>query len=495
MSKKIPFTAVSPESVGVSSRWILDMLDAFDVRNMNMHSFLMIRHGKILAEGYWKPFSKNLTHRMYSITKTFAATAVGLLVDDGRISLDDKIADYFPDMVPADVHPWTAKATIRNLLCMSSQRIRTSYGSLEYPNWTESFFVAPPEKEPGTCFHYDTSASHTLTALVERITGKSLTAFLQERIFSEIGFSGTNWCLTAPEGVCWGGSAMLATPRDLARLALLYLNDGNWNGKQLLSEQWCREATSKQIDNGDEQDGATHGYGYGYQIWRARGNTFAFVGMGDQFAICSREHDAVFVCTADHQDNRVEYRLGLFEEVFTHFFDKLDAEELPEDPAAYLALRRRCENLIPLPVPGAMTSNTMKKVDGVRYELDENPMGIKSFVLNFDNAAQEVRFDYDTVRGEKSLTYRFGGRMDQDFPEEHYWGVCMTVPVNRCYTCQTGAAWDGETLVLKAWITDMYFGTTTARFTFTEDGVKLVMTKAAEWFLDEYNGEACGKKA
>ena len=160
-----------------------------------MHSILLLRHDKLVAEGYFAPCSADSLHRMFSICKTLNAIAIGILAADGKLKLSDAIAGYFPDKLPEQVHPWIASMTIRDLLMMRTCHASTTYKHDIKKEWVESFFTTPPSHKPGTVFHYDTSASHVLCALVERLSGKPLLDFLRERIFDAIGWSKASYVL------------------------------------------------------------------------------------------------------------------------------------------------------------------------------------------------------------------------------------------------------------------------------------------------------------
>jgi len=475
-----------PEEVGVSPTWVSDYIRTLNDKRKMCHSFLMIRHGKVFAEGYWAPFHKDFMHRMYSVSKSFVSGAIGMLQDEGKLRITDRIADYFPDKLPEEVDPLVMEMTIRDMLMMASCHMGTTYtqNGLEQNDWLATFFNPPikPNHRAGTEFHYDTSATYTLCALVERLTGKTLLEYLQEKVLSEIGFSEDAWCIESPEGHSWGGSGILCTPRDLARYALLFAGGGKLNGKQYLSEAYVKEATSKQIDNGS--------YGYGYQIWRQRGNSYAFVGMGTQYALVCPDKDFVFVCTSDGQGDPDTY-LGIPDLIFDTVIDKIADDVLPQDDAAYGELTSLIGSLrVSVPF-GEKDSPLMKSVDGVTYKLDENPMGMKDFTLRFTEDGGSVL--YRTDRGDKVFHFGRGEYRDTELPEIKYFGKRISVPANHGYRCLNTGVWvSPDTFLLRTFVIDAYFGNMSAVFTFGEGEVKLAISKTAEWFLDEYVGVARG---
>lgn len=482
-----------PEEVGVHPQWVADYVNEMNRRGKMCHSFLMMRHGKVFAEGYWKPFHKDWLHRMYSVSKTFVSAAVGMLIDEGKLSLDDRIVDYFPDQLPENVHPYIADMTIRDMLMMATCHRYNTYRG-EDMNWLRTFFEphAEPDHPAGTEFRYDTSGTYTLDVLVERIAGKDFLTYLKDKALRELGFSEDAWCVEAPEGHLWGGSGVECTTRDLARFALIFMGMGEVGGKRYLSEEYVRAAASKQIDNAAAvADREVSGHGYGYQIWRQWHNSYVFLGMGGQLAICIPDRDFVFCCTSDMQGDADGYDVPINRVLWETVMDKLSDASLPYDDGAYAELNRLLDSL-EVSVPfGELDSPMAEKIGGVRYILGENPMGIRSFEIRFTEDGGEVC--YHTDRGDKRFPFGVGRYEDTHFPETHYSGRRINEPLGREYRCLNAAVWKAENrLLVRTYVIDDYFGNMAAEFTFDGDRVHLSMTKTAEWFLDEYAGTADG---
>lgn len=480
-----------PETVGVNPEHVIRYVEQMNRQGKMCHSFLMVRHGKVFAEGYWKPFHADWLHRQYSVSKSFVSLAIGLLADDGKIRLTDKIADYFPDLLPDPVHPLIAEMTIRDLLRMATCHVGQTYQIATDQNWLETFFRphAEPDHPAGTQFRYDTSATHTLDALVQRLTGQSFLEYLKDRVLRDIGFSGHAWCVKAPEGIDWGGSGVMCTTRDLARFGLLVMNQGQLNGKQYLSRAYMEAATGNQIDNDEGTHDFLHGHGYGYQFWRMAHNCFGCLGMGGQLVICYPEKDFLFVCNSDTQgdENYVPLAQTMWDEVAS----KLCDEDLPPDEDAYDRMTGLLEQLTVTPPTGVITSPLAARVHGVTYRLEENPMGITAFRLELNGDASRVCFQ--TCRGEKVFHFGMGTYVDDLFPETHYSGPVIHQPLGRGYRCIHASVWQSETeLLIRTYVMDDYFGNMHTVFTFDGNAVKLVMRKTAEAFLDEYCGEARG---
>lgn len=483
-----------PEEVGVHPSWVENYTNSLKKLGKMQHSFLMMRHGKVFAEGYHKPFDKDRFHRMYSVSKTFVSAAIGLLVDEGRINLTDKVIDYFPDLLPEKVDPLLAQATIRDLLMMATPYPQGTYDR-DTENWIQSFFQPPfaADHPAGSEFRYDTSGTYTLDVLAERVAGKPFLEYLKDKMLRELGFSEDSWCVESPEGIQWGGSGVQCTTRDLARFALVFLNGGKVNGKQYLSEEYVKEASSKQIDNlTSEGIDMTRGHGYGYQIWMTHDGSFSFCGMGGQLAVCIPNRDFLFTCTGDMQGEPNEYE-GIFSCLWDEVVNKLEDEPIPCDDAALKRMNETLQNLTCVVPAGEKTSVWAEKINGATYHLGENPMGINSFAVTFDGGKGKIV--YDTVRGEKIIPFGLGQYEHCLFPDAYHYGRRMHQEEAVHYKSMTTAVWPEENrLLIRTYVIDDYFGNMAANFTFCGDEVSISMTKTAEWFLDEYVGTATGRK-
>ncbi len=477
--------APSPESVGIPAQAILNFLERIDAERINMHGFLLVRRNQIAAEGYWAPWSATRKHRMYSISKSFVALAVGLLIDEGRLTLHDRVANYFPDKVPATLHPWLATSTVHDLLTMATAHSSTSY-TRDDPDWVWTFFNRPPSHPPGTLFAYDTAATVVLTAIVEHLAQMPFLDYMRPRFLNRIGFSADAWCIRTPEGGSWGGSGVICTLRDLAKVALTCMNGGRWGDEQLLPAAYLRAATAKQIDNAIRGN-----HGYGYQIWRERENGFSFRGMGSQFAICLPDRDFLFTCIADTQGAPAGSAIPdvMWEELYPHLVDA----PLPADHGTHAALTEKIEQLAVLPLPGCSDARAAAEVSGIWYTLAANPMGITRTRLTFDD--NQGTWEYTNDQGDNVLHFGIGQMVADKFPQRNYFGEQIGTSPGRPYECLASAAWvDEQTLNLEVYITDVYLGGLRVSFAFKGDEVSIFMTKQAEWFLDEYVGFAGGKR-
>ena len=324
-----------PEAKGISASCIIDTLSEIDIRGISMHSFLLCKDDCLVAEGYYAPVKKNDLHRMFSVTKSFVSIAIGLLQEEGRLSLDDSIVKFFPEYVPntCEAHPWLLATTIRDMLSMRSCHASTTYDKFSSKtDWVKSFFTVAPTHKPGTVFHYDTSATHTLCALVEKLTGMKMLDYLRNKVLNEIGFSKEAYCLTDGFGVSMGGSGLMATSRDLMCFALLILHNGKLNGKQYISADYIKEATSFQTATCVTGPIPSESQGYGLQFWTGEHGSIVCYGMGGQLAILLPEYNTAIVTTADTQGYQGGNQV-IYDAIFRHILPELEKRQTPWTPS------------------------------------------------------------------------------------------------------------------------------------------------------------------
>ncbi len=487
---------ITPEQLGISSADITALIEGLKNANLAMHSVLIMKDSQIVAEAYADGYDENTLQRMYSVSKSFVGIAIGVLADEGKISLDDKVCDYFKDIpkyssAVANADSKIKAATIKDLLKMTSpyQSGGASYKDDNDVDWVMTFFTNPHNRtlvNSGTQYMYDTSATHLLGALVEEVTGMDFLEYLQDKALNEIGFSKNAWCVNSPEGYAWGGSGVMCTTRDLASFANLVMHKGEYNGKQLLPKEYVQNAIKKQTENGVEGNTTFYGQGYGYQIWVTSHTeeSFAFLGMGDQLAICIPEKDLIFVCTADNQ-GMSNSRVKIFELFENNILAKLSDMPLPENSEALVKMDAAIADM-KLPVQKGINYSTyMDKINGVTFTNTSNSK-ISSFTLTFTDETGTLK--YTTPRGEKELSFGIGTNVACTLNEPQYSGETITVANGEGYDCVCSAAWSNyNTFVIYVQVVDDYLGN--MRLTFdieSNNKIKLTGTKTAEWFLDEY---------
>ncbi len=288
-----------PEDFGIPAEAVGQLEGQLKEMRLRIHGFMLIKGENILAERYYEPFGRDKLHRMYSITKSFTALAVGLLVKNGLVKPEDRICDYFPEKLPeGGAHPWCREMTIRDMLTMRTCHSSTTYKRHGGKDWTESFFHVAPDHVPGTVFSYDTSSSQVLAALVEKLTGKKMLDYMRSQILDQLGFSKEAYILPDPVGVSQGGSGLVCTLRDVAAVAHLCCRMGSIQGREYLPADYMQEATGGQVPT-DLQPVLDEQCGYGYFIWKPREEGFTFFGMGGQLAVCFPQYDFCYITMAD----------------------------------------------------------------------------------------------------------------------------------------------------------------------------------------------------
>ena len=320
---------VIPEKVGISSKDVYKFLYSFEKRKLHLHSLILMKGEDIFLESYWAPFTKETPHRMYSVTKSFVSVAVGLAEEDGLIDLDKPMSEYFSEKLDGEICENLKKQTVREMLTMTTVGPCKSWFSAGDPDRTHLYFKDRGDcRKPGTVWQYDSSGSQVICNLVEKVTGKTFFDYLNERIFTHLGAFKNAKILKTPNGVSWGDSAMICTPRDLLLFARFVMNYGTYDGKRLMNEEYLRMATSCVVSNLRSGHNSMFEHGYGYQFWRTENNGFAFVGMGNQLAICLPDKDLIMVCTGDMQGDAFarDYIAAQFMDIIV---DNISEKNLP----------------------------------------------------------------------------------------------------------------------------------------------------------------------
>lgn len=462
--------------------------------HFSTHNLILIRGDKIFYENYWAPFTPDFLHRMYSVTKSFVSLAIGFLEQDGLIDLDDKIVKYFPKETENEHGENLHRQTIRHMLKMSTSIVKDAYWfHYRDTDRVEYYFEGSERKSrvPGLFFEYDSNGSFILGALVERVTGKLLTEYLWEKLFSKIGVSKEAYCLKCPGGHSWGDSALLCTPRDLALTARFVMNKGKWDGEQILNEKYLTEATSVQIYNNEMEVNESNTQGYGYQFWMCPQGGFYFNGMGCQYGVCVPEKDMIMIYNADNQGRQNTYRIinGFYDMIVNTASDSA----LDQNNEAFSSLEQYSKELKLATALGKETVPFMQECNGRKYVLEKNPMGIKWFMLKFDGT--QGHFLYENEQGEKDLVFGLGYNEFGLFPQEGYSDeLGGAFEKGHYYKCASSAGWvEEKKLNIRVQIIDKYFGNLNIYVGFEGEDTVVWMWKCAEDFLEEYNGFANGR--
>ena len=331
----------TPEAEGISSQAVLGFVEAADKNVDTFDSFMIVRHGKVIAEGWWKPSSAEKPHVLHSVSKSFTSAAVELAIQDHKLRLDDPVLKFFPGDAPPDPSNYLKTMTVRDLLTMSGGHGTEPKADSGGPS-VRLFLLKPVVYPPGTHFLYNTMGSYVLSSIVTKVTGQTALDYLKPRIFEPLGIENPRWD-RSPEGNSLGGDGLYLRTEDMAKFGQLLLQKGNWNGKQLIAREWIEEATSKQISNENEDHakiGPDWKEGYGFQFWRCRHNAFRADGAGGQFIVVLPDQDAVVAITADTGNLQ-----GELDAIWDHLLAAFQSKPLAEDAASQQKLREAVANL------------------------------------------------------------------------------------------------------------------------------------------------------
>lgn len=468
------------EDMGVPSNSIYNFLNRLDQFQIPMHSVLLARHGKLITEAYYSPYDAKTLHRMFSVSKSFTSIAIGLLIAEGKLSLEDSIIQYFPDKLPLQVHPWIAQLTIREMLKMQTCHSSTTYKTHPDKDWVESFFIAKPSHPPGTVFHYDSSSSHTLCALVERLTGKPMLDYLRGCYLDQVGFSKDAYMLQDPFGISMGASGLMATPMDLMIFALIIMKGGSLEERHFLPKEYLQEATSHQTDTLVKGPVLEECQGYGYQFWRIQNDGFACYGMGGQLAICLPRYDLICVTTADTQGIQGGNQL-IYQSLYDELLPFLSNEALPADPTSQTLLENYIKKLFIKPLVSYVSSPLMSVIDKQCYQLSENLSGFTSLSLEFlpENKTGLLILTKDNIN--HNLAFGFGKMVTSQFP----------IYFQRCLTSGTWLSED--TLYIKSHLIDECIGSIYFQLVFQKNTVTIYMKNIEESYFNEFTGYLYGQ--
>ena len=382
----------TPEEQGVSSSRVLSFVEAADERIDAMHSFMLVRHGHVVAEGWWSPYDAGTRHTLYSLTKSFTSTAVGMAVAEGKMTVDDLVLPVFPEDAPAEASDQLKAMRVRDLLSMSAGHHAEAQTGTTEP-WTRSFLAQPVAHKPGTFFLYNTPASYMLSAIVQKAVGMPVLEYLRPRLFEPLGIENPVWT-SSPQGVTIGGYGLNIRTEDIARFGQLYLQKGQWKGRRLLPGAWVEAATSRQASNGSKPESDWE-QGYGYQFWRCRHGAYRGDGAFGQFCIVMPEQDAVVAITSGVKDMQSVMNL-----VWDHLLPALQPARLRADRAGQEKLKRTLAKLTlrPLGSLASVSSPLAAQVSGRRFVFPANDQKLEAIALELGGAG-----------GGATLVARFNG--------------------------------------------------------------------------------------
>ncbi|WP_114751060.1 serine hydrolase [Pleomorphovibrio marinus] len=397
------FPRVLPAEEGVSSKAIIEFLDAIEQSEHEMHSLMILKNGNVVAEGWWDPYSADLRQTMYSVSKSFTATAIGFAVQEKLLDVDDTVVSFFPGHSGESLESYLQELRIRDLLTMTVGHEKDmTFQVVGSENWVEEFFKLPVSLPPGTNFVYNTIATYMLSAIVQKLTQETLLEYLTPRLFEPLEIIEADW-ETDPSGINVGGYGLRIKTEDMAKFGQLMLQRGQWQGQQLLPIRWVVDASSAHIFQEplapkEKRDISDWHQGYGYQMWRSRFQSFRADGAFGQYILVLPELESVVVITSETSDMQ-----SLLNLVWDHLLPGLDGEEVSPDKDQ--SLKQRLDRLYLSPYVGIANTSLEEKIKDINYELNPNGKGISSIKVSFEN---EQLFLTLLVEGEEPHLLTFG---------------------------------------------------------------------------------------
>lgn len=460
----------TPEQAGIASDAVYDMFKKLDEGTEGMHAAMVIRHGNVIAEGYWKPYIAGSTRMLYSISKSFTATAIGMAVDEGFISLDETLASIFSDLIPVTQAYLLRGMNVRHLLIMSSGSRFNEVNTVLTDDWTGMFLQSIPKFEPGSSFNYNSLNSYILAAVLKRKTGKNVCEFLKPRLFDPMKIEEYAW-ETCPKGIEKGGWGLSLKLEDMAKLGLLYLQKGMWEGKQLISRNWVEMATAKCIatPNGECKNG------YGYHIWMGmQPDSFQFNGAFGQYVIVMPQYDAVVALFSG--SGNIYSQTG-FDDIVYKCFEGISETPLEPNFKGLNRLRKLLKNLtINIDFPDSQLLSETKNcerlaanLDGKEYKMANNvgglfPMVLQSAHLNFTPGVDMISFKRIDGGIELHIYEQDEcNRLPLFFDDQyHYVNVCKK---DEWHKVGVRTIWNGDTIhVIAAFVETPHIRTLSIKF-------------------------------
>jgi CubicO group peptidase (beta-lactamase class C family) len=431
----------SPEALGVDPAAVGAFIDGVEQKVGGLHSMMLLRRGQVAAEAWWAPYGPEHRHMLYSLSKSFTSTGIGLAVAEGRLTVDSRVTSFFPDDLPAAIDSNLRAMRVRHLLSMSTGHERDATGPMAAApdgNWPKAFLALPVQHEPGTRFVYNSAATYMLSAILQKVTGEKLLDYLRPRLLTPLGITGATW-ESDPRGVNVGGWGLAIRTEDIARFGQLYLQKGRWEGRQLVSEAWVAEATSKHVSNGSNPQ-SDWSQGYGYQFWRCRHGAYRGDGAFGQYCVVMPEQEAVLAITSGIRDMQAVLNLA-----WEHLLPGMSGSGTPGGDAE--ALRRKLASRAVAGPAGAPTSATAARVGGQTFRFPANPdkwesltaafqAGRCTLTLRDDRGEPRVAVGTgDWVRGEAPLALSglFPGRSEAKVAARGAWTAEDTFQAALCF--------------------------------------------------------------
>ncbi len=407
-SKALPRS--TPAEQGVDSRGILAFLDAADSAGIDHHSLMLVKNGHVVAEGWWAPYSRDRVHLLYSLSKSFTATGIGIAIGEGLLTLDDPVTKFFPDQLPAEVHPRVAAMQVRHLLAMASGHKDDTIGAIVSggDDFVATFLSIPPDADPGTLFCYNQGCTMALSAIITALTGEKLLDYLRPRLLDPLGIGQALW-LELPGGINQGFSGLHAETESIAKLGQLHLQGGKWDGRQLVPEAFVAEARQFHVDNSPTSENPDWQEGYGFQFWMCRHGAYRGDGAFGQFLVIVPDSDALIVVTAENFD--MQEQADLFWE---HLLPALSASATP-DPEADGRLAERLGRLATATIDATGSAPAEAVTFARTGEFDDRLSDLTA--LRVETTADGTRLVLVRGEVESAVDVRAGGWSEGEVPD------------------------------------------------------------------------------
>lgn len=476
--------SVSPESVGIDSRAIIDFFNECEAENIELHSFMLLRHGKVAVQAWWAPFNPQTPHTMFSFSKSVVGTAIGFAIDEGKVSLSTNVYGLFPEYALKRKKKYEDVLNVEHLLTMTSGKASSILINTEKVGWVKSFLRAPFKDTPGENFEYVTGNSFMLAAIIKKITGQSVVDYLTPRLFEPLGIDIPFWEKNQ-SGIEVGGWGLYFKTEDQAKFVQCYLDNGKWKGKQVIPEDWAKTVGQQHVEKTPGVS-ADHAEGYGYQFWlNSLPNSYRCDGLFSQFGIVMKDQDACIVTTAGEplEDKVLEI-------IWRHFPKGFSEQSLPENPDLLAKLQQKTAGLSLPTLPEFQSKEGPDKVKVTEREKEISGKFIKfrlpglATVLGMvDNAFSTKRsggFNNVQMTFEKNcLKFFWTEKYDENTIDIGYNGkniVSKGIVAGRAYDFAASCAWheDGS---LEIWIRPLQLAQMKKLlFTFDGENVKMAIT-------------------
>lgn len=380
----------TPEDFGVASEAVTAFLEAAEATGQELHSFMLLKRGTVIAEGSWQPYEAGRKRLSNSVSKSFTSAAIGMAVAEGKLSIEDTVVSFFPDERPDQPDPKLDGMRVKHLLTMSTGHdVDTVIPVLKSgeTDWARAFLALPLAYEPGTVFKYNTGATYMLSAILQRVTGERLVDYLQDRLFAPLGIENPAWD-SCPSGITAGGWGLSLTTEEMARFGQLYLQQGVWQGRRLLPAEWVASSVSPQIANGDAPD-SDWSAGYGYQFWCNRHGTYRADGAFGQIILVMPAEEAVLAFTSSLSDLSL-----ILNAVWAHLLPALrkGGEPLQDDDKALAALHAKIASLaIAPPAASGVPDRPVRE----QYRFEDNALGLVSLQWHAEDQGCTIEWKLD----------------------------------------------------------------------------------------------------